>query len=312
MPTGTKRNTKIVDGAQWNQCTKCEEWFPATEKYFHFRSDKHVLYAKCKKCQNEQSKNKPSQQPDKRRAYGRKYIKRPYVKKKRKEWGDANKELCSRQQKQWREDNTEHVLNYREANRERDRLKSKAHYTQNKETYLDQSANYMLSNASFTKYIDRLTVDEVSKPDKDGNLLVKCTYCGRYFIPTNREVLNRISVLGGGKNLYGEARLYCSEGCKAACPLFNRQEWPKGFKPASSREVNPLIRQMCLERDNYECQKCGATIDQIELHAHHYEGAVQQPMLANDVDNTITLCKPCHIWVHQQKGCTNYDLRCEK
>jgi len=69
---------------------------------------------------------------------------------------------------------------------------------------------------------------------------------------------------------------------------------------------------MCLARDNYECQKCGAIIDEIELHAHHIEGKTLQPMLANDVDNTITLCKPCHKWVHKQKGCTNYDLRCEK
>ena len=159
-------------------------------------------------------------------------------------------------------------------------------------------------------YADRLTVDEAPIEDENGLLLVKCTYCGRYFYPGKYFIRMRIASLEGRGT--GEGRLYCSEGCKEACPIFNQISWPKGFKPISSREVDPIIRQMCLERDNYTCQKCEKTIDEIELHAHHYEGAVQQPILANDVDNTITLCRPCHIWVHSQEGCTNYDLRCEK
>ena len=156
----------------------------------------------------------------------------------------------------------------------------------------------------------QLTIEEDPIEGKNGLLLIKCAYCGKYFYPTNVIIRRRINVLKG--QALGEARLYCSEGCKDACPIFNQILWPKGFKPATSREVNPLVRQMCLERDEYTCQRCGKTIDEIELHAHHIEGITQQPMLANDVKNTITLCKPCHIWVHQQDGCTNRDLRCKK
>jgi hypothetical protein len=159
-------------------------------------------------------------------------------------------------------------------------------------------------------YAHKLTLDEGVKENKDGLLLVKCTYCGNHFLPTWIEVRNRINSLEGKGT--GECRLYCSNGCKKACPIFNKHKYPKGFKKASSREVDPLIRQMCLARDNYECQKCGALITEAELHAHHIEGAVQQPMLANDVDNTITLCKKCHKLVHSQEGCKYSDLRCNR
>ena len=164
--------------------------------------------------------------------------------------------------------------------------------------------------ALFSTYAHQLTIAESPMETLDGYVLAKCTYCGKYFLPPVKALQLRILCLKGVQD--GEGRLYCSDNCRDACPIFKRQKWPKGFKPATSREVDPLIRQMCLARDNYTCQRCNKTNDEIEIHSHHIEGAVQQPMLANDVDNTITLCKPCHIWVHQQPGCTNYDLQCKK
>jgi len=168
----------------------------------------------------------------------------------------------------------------------------------------------MNEKASFQIYGNQLTIEEDPKDDGDDYLIVKCAYCGKYFRPIIMDVNNRIQCLKG--RIGGESRLYCSKGCKHACPIFYKSKWPKGFKKASSREVDPLIRQLCLARDNYTCQKCGKTIDEIELHAHHIEGVAQMPLLANDVDNTITLCKPCHQWVHRQKDCTYYDLRCKR
>lgn len=169
---------------------------------------------------------------------------------------------------------------------------------------------YWNSPAKFKTYAHKLTIEEDPKEDENGYLLAKCAYCGQYFYPTNRILLHRAESLN---NIgCGERRLYCSQGCKKACPIYGRQDFPKGFKKASSREVDPLIRQLCLKRDDYTCQRCGALITEAELHAHHIEGAVQQPMLANDVENTITLCKKCHKWVHSQDGCHYFDLRCKK
>jgi len=49
-----------------------------------------------------------------------------------------------------------------------------------------------------------------------------------------------------------ESRFYCSESCKQECSIYNRRKWPKGFKIATSREVQPELRQIVLKRDNYK------------------------------------------------------------
>lgn len=156
--------------------------------------------------------------------------------------------------------------------------------------------------------VKHLTIDEKPKRGRNGLLMVLCTYCGRYFYPEEKDVLNRAMILN--RKSGGEARLYCSDGCKQACPTFYQQLYPRGFKEETSREVQPELRQMRLEIDNYTCQKCGKTIDEIQLHCHHITGVEQNPIESADLDNTITLCKDCHNWVHSQKGCTRYDFRC--
>ena len=154
-------------------------------------------------------------------------------------------------------------------------------------------------------------MDESPKLAQDSvSLEVKCRYCGKYFIPNNLIVTRRIQALNG--TMEGECSIYCSEHCKTACPVFNQHLYPKGFKKTSSREVNPLIRQMCFERDDWKCQICGASQKETPLHCHHIEGYAQNPHLGNDVKNTITLCKTCHKEVHKLPGCGYYDLRCNK
>lgn len=136
---------------------------------------------------------------------------------------------------------------------------------------------------------------------------IKCVYCGKWTTPTNQEYANRkrsINSIHDG----GSCFIYCSEQCKIACPTYGQQKYPKGFKVATSREVDPLIRQMCFEYDNYTCQKCYKKND-IQLHCHHINGAVKEPLLSNDIDNVITLCKECHEQVHQEDGCSYNDYR---
>jgi len=135
---------------------------------------------------------------------------------------------------------------------------------------------------------------------------VKCAYCGRWHTPSN-QTMN--ATLSGSRNQNFDLKFYCSAECKQECPIFRQQKYPKGFKKASSREVDPHLRQMCLERDEWECQKCGATES---LHSHHIEGAVQNKMISNDLDNVITLCKACHKEVHQQEGCQYHELQCKE
>ena len=60
----------------------------------------------------------------------------------------------------------------------------------------------------------------------------------------------------GNNDNQGEARLYCTDQCKYACPTYYQHLYPKGHKTATSREVQPELRQMVLARDNYTCQNC--------------------------------------------------------
>jgi len=59
---------------------------------------------------------------------------------------------------------------------------------------------------------------------------------------------------------------------------------------------NPRI--LCLQRDNYTCQICGA-IDNIDVH-HKDNGGyhIKKDKTDNTLSNLITLCHRCHIKLH--------------
>ena len=165
----------------------------------------------------------------------------------------------------------------------------------------------------FDTYADKLSfAEEIRRSPNDERVLeVKCAYCGRWFSPSVLQVSQRIRVLFGQKGHTGEGRFYCSNNCKAACPTFRKIKYPRGHQMATSREVQPELRQMRLACDEYSCQRCGKTIDEAQLHCHHIEGTVQNPIESADLDNTITLCKKCHKWAHTEEGCRYFELRCE-
>jgi 5-methylcytosine-specific restriction endonuclease McrA len=137
----------------------------------------------------------------------------------------------------------------------------------------------------------------------------KCTYCGSWFEPTKLNIRHRLDAIN--KCLGKECRLYCSNGCKISCPIFGQKKYPKGFKPATSNEVDPELRKMVLQRDEYYCQRCGKHKSIVELHCHHITGKVVNPIESHDMDNCVTFCKTCHIWVHKQSGCTYNDMKCK-
>ena len=155
---------------------------------------------------------------------------------------------------------------------------------------------------------------ELSKYDQtkqEGALgLVKCAYCGKWINPSYSSVKGRLYSICN-LNL-GECRIYCDgDQCREACPTYKQKFYPKGFKQGTSREVDPLIRHMCMERDDYSCQRCEASGEGVILHAHHILSYKRNVMVANDIDNVITLCKDCHKSVHQKDGCKYHQLRCD-
>ena len=147
-------------------------------------------------------------------------------------------------------------------------------------------------------------VEKIRRNPNDKNVLqVRCAYCGKWYSPTLDEVSSRVQSLKHNK----DTRIYCSVGCKQACPIYGKIKYPEGFRKGTSREVVAELRQIVFNRDDYECQKCGSIES---LHCHHIKGYTQNKMLSNDPDNCITLCKKCHKEIHKLPGCGYNDLKC--
>jgi len=173
-------------------------------------------------------------------------------------------------------------------------------------------------HAYYNSYVNKISYCEETREDPDNKelLQVKCTWCGKWFNPTNKIIDNRIGALNGRKT--GEGRLYCSEGCKKCCPVYNKspatlmkEDTIKAGRLSwleLSREVQPDLRKMVFERDKYKCIKCGS---ELSLHCHHLEGIRWNPLESADVDQCITVCKDCHKEIHKIPGCGYHDMRCE-
>ena len=263
------------------ECSKCGEIKDASE--FNRRSDiKDGLGCKCKECTNKDS-----------RAYHRNNKDKNKLKKSC--YYENNKDKACLKAKEYRKKNKEII-----------KLKEKEYRKKNKGKMSMRRKLYSSSNTKYDYFHKELTIDEAPRLHKDGKSMeVLCKYCGKYFIPKQANVACRVRALK--IDTLGDCYLYCSEECKQNCPTYRQVKYPKGFKKGTSREVNPILRQMCFEYDNWTCQKCGATDN---LHCHHIKGYVQNKILANDIENVITLCKECHKEVHSEIGCRYVDLRC--
>ena len=168
--------------------------------------------------------------------------------------------------------------------------------------------------AIYDTHAPQISFAEKVRRNKENNSLleVACAYCGRRYLPLAYSVYNRRKALLGKLNNYAECRFYCSVHCKQACPVFRQRLYSKTFKKASSREVQPELRQLVLKRDKYQCQRCDNNIYNSELHCHHFTCVRQNPIESADIDNCITLCKECHKRAHSEKGCKYFELQCKE
>lgn len=182
-------------------------------------------------------------------------------------------------------------------------------------SFLWKGGYYTRGLPMYKTYAEKLSIaEEVRKNKEDKNILeIKCTYCGNWFIPEISQVYERCRSLNFIN--CGENRFYCSDKCKQECSIFWQQKYPKGYKSSSvSREVQPELRQMRFEIDNYTCQKCGKHQDELEvgLHCHHVEGIRWEPLESADLDKCITVCKDCHKKIHKIEGCRYSDMQCKE
>ena len=161
----------------------------------------------------------------------------------------------------------------------------------------------------YNTYAPQISYSEATRRDPDNYdwLQVKCAYCGKWYNPMRLSVRRRINALNGiGR---GESRLYCSAECKKLCPTYLKRKYSAEETNTKqlSREVQPQLRQLVFERDNWICTKCG---NDKSLTCHHKEGILWEPLMSADIDMCITYCKDCHKNVHKIDGCGYQDMRC--
>ena len=266
----------------YQACSKCGQ---LRDRESGFEKYKTQIYLICKDCKNEYIK-------------GYHENNKKEIRKQKKKYYNNNKE----KRKEYNEKNITKIKKYYQDNKEEIRKSHRDYYKNNKDERLKHIQKYQNSIAN---------IELVQKLDMFEEVLgnqIRCKYCGKWMTPTMIQVYKRLQ----GVEENDKGYIYCSEECKQECPTFHQIKYPKGFKPASSREVNPILRQLVLARDNYTCQKCGKSQEELTvgLHCHHIIPHVNSPLETNDPDNCITLCKDCHKEVHKIPGCGFAELKC--
>lgn len=80
----------------------------------------------------------------------------------------------------------------------------------------------------------------------------------------------------------------------------NNPRWKGGYEPYYGTSWSNA-REKARERDNYTCQVCGLTENELgqEVDVHHiipfFEFGVENHKEANSLDNLVCLCRICHV-----------------
>ena len=83
--------------------------------------------------------------------------------------------------------------------------------------------------------------------------------------------------------------------------------WKGGVTPERQRlyrsSVWKTLVAAVFKRDAYHCTRCGSPkLRKGWLHAHHVLPWADFPGSRLEIDNLVTLCKPCHLWVHSNEN----------
>lgn len=102
----------------------------------------------------------------------------------------------------------------------------------------------------------------------------------------------------------GKRGRFCSKRCYSQWQTSpeNKRENNPNWNPNGKHEPEHQLirkseewaewRRLVYTRDNYKCKFCGTSKD---LHPHHIIPRRERPDLIYEVDNGISLCKPCHM-----------------
>ncbi len=291
-------------------CSKCGTHKDIVE--FHkCKRNKDGFKNICKKCRSLESKLKYEENKEKRKEQSKEYYKnnKGRCNQLTKAYREINKESLKEKRRKYQINNRKHFNEYSKNRYHSD--KGKKYIDNNRHIILQKSKEFrnklLTSTSSIYKKIKKYE-DTVIDCNSKELVQVKCAYCGKYYNPKIAEIQHRLNSING--TIKGEHRLYCSNNCKKACPIHGQIKYPKGFRQATSREVQPELRQLVLKRDDWKCQKCDKTVGEVELHCHHILPLNESPIESADIGNCISLCKKCHKLAHKLPDCAYHELKC--
>lgn len=88
----------------------------------------------------------------------------------------------------------------------------------------------------------------------------------------------------------------------AANPNYKDGSSPERQRAYASGEGREFLRS-AYARDGFACRRCGAKKSgKRSLHAHHVVPWAGNHALRFDLSNVVTLCRPCHQWVHSREN----------
>jgi hypothetical protein len=79
-----------------------------------------------------------------------------------------------------------------------------------------------------------------------------------------------------------------------------RYNWEGGIRRDTGVQLEvKLWREQIWERDGYLCQECGKQVKKKNRIAHHILDWENYPDLRFDISNGLTLCRGCHMKIHE-------------
>jgi hypothetical protein len=149
--------------------------------------------------------------------------------------------------------------------------------------------------------------------DMGKSCVLPCSGCGK------ECRVNNTAIKKGWKHCSWSCRvknLVGSKGTNAGGGAWMRGEKNINYKHGKSSEREPrdltLVnrwRRRVFERDGFRCQRCGYDKGKI-FRAHHISPWVDFPDLRFDLGNGVTLCDPCHRWVHSKANAKKEFIKC--
>lgn len=133
---------------------------------------------------------------------------------------------------------------------------------------------------------------------------VSCRYCGK-------------PIQINAKQAQKTGSHYCSTECMARdyAGRFSGENSPtwKGGKSAHYGGNFFHARKDTRRRDGYTCQLCGISEEQYgqELSVHHIRPyrCFEDKQAANNLDNLISLCEPCHRFIHSKRNTSHLFIK---